>query len=239
MATDELEALLVVQQHDTALDRLRHRRATLPERAEAAARAGEREEREKVRAAVAADRDAVAGDERRLDQESATLGAHAAEVDTKLYSGTVTSPRELQAMQADLEMLRRQISEIEDRELAVMEQREALDAALAEHDAAIAATTVEIDRLSGLIAEAEGAIDAEIAEETDRREMHVAAVSAKLLADYETRRARNKGAGAARLIGATCGACHLSIPASEAEEIRRGGGGAAAYCDNCGAILVP
>lgn len=239
MATDELEALLVVQQRDTALDRLRHRRATLPERAELTAREGERAERLRARSETAAERDALAGDERRLDQESATLGAHAAEVDAKLYSGTVTSPRELQAMQADLEMLRRQISEIEDRELAVMEQREALDAALAEHDAAIAATTAEIDRLAALIAEAEVAIDAEIAEETDHRSVHVAAVSAKLLADYETRRARNKGAGAARLIGATCGACHLSIPATEAEEIRRGGGGTAAYCDNCGAILVP
>ena len=34
MSSDQLEALLLVQEHDTARDRLRHRRAALPERAE-------------------------------------------------------------------------------------------------------------------------------------------------------------------------------------------------------------
>mgnify|MGYP003338562560 CR=1 FL=1 len=31
----------------------------------------------------------------------------------------------------------------------------------------------------------------------------------------------------------------LEEAATEAEEIRRGGGASVAYCDNCGAILVP
>ena len=39
MSLDELEALLLVQEHDTARDRLRHRRASLPERAELETRA--------------------------------------------------------------------------------------------------------------------------------------------------------------------------------------------------------
>ena len=66
-----------------------------------------------------------------------------------------------------------------------------------------------------------------------------AAVPDSLLADYERRRAQNKGAGAARLVGATCQACHLTIPSTEAERIRRAAGSEVAYCDNCGAILVP
>lgn len=239
MATDELETLLVIQERDTALDRLRHRRESLPERAELASRAAERRERAERRAGAAGERDAAAAEERRLDQESASLGSHAAEVDRKLYSGTVTSPRELQAMQADLEMLRRQISEIEDRELEVMERREAVEGVLAEHDAALADIDGEIARLEAAIAEAEAVIDAEVTDETARRDELVAAVGPALLADYETRRARNKGAGAARLIGVTCGACHLTIPATEAEEIRRADGARVAYCDNCSAILVP
>ena len=38
MSADELEALLLVQEHDTNRDRLRHRRVSLPERAELEAR---------------------------------------------------------------------------------------------------------------------------------------------------------------------------------------------------------
>lgn len=239
MATEELEALLVVQTHDIALDRLRHRRATLAERDELTTRIDDRETRVAARAVDAEARAEAAAEERRLDQESASLTAHAAEVDAKLYSGTVTSPRELQAMQADVEMLRRRISEVEDRELDVMARREALDAVLAEHDAVLAGIDTEIARLTATVAETEAEIDTEISEEEARREVQAASVGAALLADYATRRARNKGAGAARLTGVTCGACHLGIPASEAEEIRRGGGAAASYCDNCGAILVP
>jgi predicted nucleic acid-binding Zn-ribbon protein len=52
-------------------------------------------------------------------------------------------------------------------------------------------------------------------------------------------RARNNGAGAARLVGVTCQGCHLTVPATEAERIKRAPAGSVAHCDNCGAILVP
>ncbi len=43
----------------------------------------------------------------------------------------------------------------------------------------------------------------------------------RCLHDYERRRAQNRGAGAARLVGTTCQACHLTIPSTEAEQVRR------------------
>ena len=42
----------------------------------------------------------------------------------------------------------------------------------------------------------------------------------------------------ARLIGDTCQACRLSIPATEVDAIRHDTTGTAWYCDNCAAILV-
>jgi predicted nucleic acid-binding Zn-ribbon protein len=93
--------------------------------------------------------------------------------------------------------------------------------------------------LRAAIAEAEAEIDEELAKEDTARAQQAEGVPASLLADYERRRAQNKGAGAARLVGTSCTACHLSIPSTEAERIRRGAGSVVAYCDNCGAILVP
>ena len=66
----------------------------------------------------------------------------------RLYSGTVSSPRELQAMQADIDMLHRRRSDLEDEELEVMEQREALDGELAALDAAIAALQATVARVA-------------------------------------------------------------------------------------------
>jgi uncharacterized protein len=234
-----LEALLLVQERDTALDRLRHRRANLPERAELAAKRAALETRAAERAELQRERDGVHAEERRLDDEARSVGAHAEEVDKKLYSGTVVSPRELQAMQADLEMLRRRRSEIEDQELEVMEQRENLDAQIEVLDAAIAELNGAVATLETTIADAEREIDEEAATEAAARRDAAAPVDEGLLRDYEKRRTQNRGAGAARLVGATCQACHLTIPSTEAERIRRAAGEVVAYCDNCSAILVP
>jgi hypothetical protein len=239
MSIDQLEALLLVQEHDTARDRLRHRRASLPERAALEAEGAKLRELETQATEVRTRRDAVLADERRLDDEARSLGARADEVDKQLYSGSTNSPRELQAMQADVDMLRRQRSDLEDRELEVMEARELLDGELASLEADIGRIGTEIDRLRELIAAAEGEIDAELAEEDAAWAAQAAGVPEPLLADYQRRRAQNKGAGAARLVGATCTACHLSIPSTEAEQIRKSDGAETSYCDNCGAILVP
>jgi predicted nucleic acid-binding Zn-ribbon protein len=239
MSSEQLEALLLVQEHDTARDRLRHRRIALPERAALEAEQAKRRELEAQAAEVRGRRDTVLAEERRLDDETRSLGAKADEADKQLYSGSTNSPKELQAMQADVDMLRRQRSDLEDQELEVMEAREVLDAELASLDADMGRLGEEIDRLAGLIAAAETEIDAELAQEDAAWDLQAAAVPESILADYQRRRAQNKGAGAARLVGTTCGACHLSIPSTEAEQIRKAVGTTVAYCDNCGAILVP
>lgn len=239
MSLEELEALLLVQERDTILDQLRHRRETLPARADLAARAAELRRAEETRAEVGARHRTVLAEEKRIDDEAQAVGERAEEVSKRLYSGTVSSPRELQAMQADVDMLQRRRSDLEDEELEVMEQREALDAELATLDGSIASLQGAIAELQSGIAAAEAEIDAEIATEVAARAGLASGVRDSLLRDYERRRAQNRGAGAARLVGTTCQACHLTIPSTEAEQIRRAAGNEVAYCDNCSAILVP
>ena len=61
-----------------------------------------------------------------------------------------------------------------------------------------------------------------------------------LVALYERcRRNAPGGVGAARLVGLTCQGCHLTIPSTEAERIRKSAEGTVAHCDNCGCILIP
>jgi predicted nucleic acid-binding Zn-ribbon protein len=239
LSLEQLEALLLVQERDILLDQLRHRREALPERAELKARAADLRLQESARAEVRDRHRVVLAEERRIDDEAQAIGERAAEVDQRLYSGTVTSPRELQSMQADIDMLRRRRSDLEDEELEVMEQREALDTELAALDASIDGLWATVTDLQGRIDAAEGEIDGEIEREEQEREVLAKPIVESLLRDYERRRVQNRGAGAARLVGTTCQACHLTIPSTEAEQIRRAAGTEVAYCDNCSAILVP
>jgi uncharacterized protein len=239
VSIDELEALLLVQDSDITLDQLRHRREAMPERAELTARSADLRRTESERAEVGERHRTVLAEEKRIDDEARTVGEHADDVNKKLYSGTISSPRELQAMQADIDMLHRRRSDLEDEELEVMEQRETLDAELATLGATIASLQARVAELTATIAASEAEIDAEIAREIASRASLAQPIAEPLLRDYERRRAQNRGAGAARLVGTTCQACHLTIPSTEAEQVRRDAGRVVSYCDNCSAILVP
>ena len=230
--------LLSLQNHDSAADRLRHRRTTLPERAELDSRRAAYDDLERRRAEVTERRDAELREERRLDDEVKNLEAKAKAEDSRMYSGTVSSPRELQAMQADIEQLRRQAREREDEELEVMERREALDAEVAELEAAQAALLSEMDALVGAIGKQEGEIDAELAVEEDARAALIPGIPEATLRLYEQVRAGNRGIGAARLVGMNCQACHLALPATEVDRIRHLPPDTLARCEHCGAILV-
>jgi predicted nucleic acid-binding Zn-ribbon protein len=239
VSPEELEALLLVQERDTTLDQLRHRREAMPERAELEARLAALRQAEAERADVGERHRVVHAEERRVDDEAQAVGGRAEEMNKRLYSGTIASPRELQAMQADIDMLLRRRSDLEDEELEIMEKREALDAVLAKLEAEIGTLQATVSALRAKISETEIEIDDEIAREAAARADLAKPLAESLLRDYERRRARNRGAGAARLVGTTCQACHLTIPSTEAELIRRGAGNVVSYCDNCSAILVP
>ncbi len=234
-----LEPLLALQERDLALDRLRHQRDPLPERARLAGLTEQLDALVATRETRRAAREEVSQEERRLADEAQGLTEQAADAERRLYSGEIASPRELQALQADVEQLKRRQRTIEDRELTMMEQREPLDAELASIDADAGEAEGDAERTRAELGKREGELDAEIAGEQAAREELARGIDAALLSDYERRRARANGVGVARLVGSTCQGCHLSIPATEVDRIRRQGGSVVASCDNCGCILVP
>ena len=234
-----LDPLLVLQEHDSALDRLRHRRETLAEREALAAAEWNAAAVAGRRAAARARRDELLREEQRLDDEAQALQAKASDVERKMYSGEISSPRELQAMQADVEQLRRLQRGLENRELELMEEREPLDVTAAELDGESAALADDLDRLRRALVAAEAEIDADEARERAARAETAALIAPALVAEYDRCRTQARGVGVARLIGSTCQGCHLSIPSTEVERIRKAPEGTIAHCDNCGCILVP
>jgi uncharacterized protein len=234
-----LDTLLELQDRDIAIDRLRHRRDTLPERAALESVRAELNEGGARLAEATARREGVAREEQRFDDEARSLEEKAAEVERHMYSGEVTSPRELQTLQADVDQLRRHRRSLEDRELEVMERRESLDGEVDGLGGRVRELEAEAERLSSALSEVEAEIDGELSGERAARNEIAATLDGGLLEDYEACRARARGMGAARLNGNTCQGCHLSIPSVEAERIRKSPPGTVAHCDNCGCILVP
>jgi predicted nucleic acid-binding Zn-ribbon protein len=234
-----LERLLDVQAHDTAVDQLEHRRAHLPERAELDSVEQRIAEVEARLAEVQAARDETSTRQERYERETAHVELRIAEIEKRMYSGAVSASRELQAMSAEVESLKERRSSLEDNVLATMEEAEPVDADIerlleerAEHDAVA-------ERLRAAVAEAQVAIDADLIREREARARASDGVPDDLLATYEKLRARLGGVGAARLVGSSCQGCHLTLPATELDRIRRGPHDTLVFCDQCGRILVP
>lgn len=233
-----LERLLVVQEHDTEADQLRHRLASLPERARLDEKLAEIAALEARAAVVGEQRAAVGRDLERLEDEVATVEARRADTDRKLYGGAVNAARELQALQDELASLKRRQDSLEDDELELMEQAEPLDAELATLAADQAARDEEATALTAALAEAEVAVSAELERVVAEREDAVAGIEAPLLDEYDRLRRQLGGVAIARLVGTTCGGCHLTLPSVEVDRIRKTPAGAMVHCEECGRILV-
>ena len=188
---------------------------------------------------VMAERDDLARQQKKVDDEVELLKEKRAGYDAKLYGGTVTSAGELQDLQKEIDALSRRISALEDDELEIMEQVEPVEAHLAELQAdADKRRTILADTELRLTA-AEAEVLAEIDAETARRTESVQPVPADLLAEYTSLRGGRGGIGVARFTGSQCGACHLTLSAMEAARMRKLPDGEVGHCDECGRILVP
>jgi predicted nucleic acid-binding Zn-ribbon protein len=238
VASVEFQTLLAVQDHDTAIDRLVHRREALPERAvrqelllRGQSRAAERDE-------VAARRDEVVGRQTELETELETSESRITQIDKRMYSGEVSASRDLKAMADEIERLKDYCSKLEDRVLTTMDERQPLDDQVASLEAELHAIADELRGVDATIAVHEEEIDTELATERGARDGLVADIPEALLARYEQLRQKLGGIGAAPLNGHSCGGCHLVLPATEVDRIRHEAPGALILCDQCGRILV-
>lgn len=230
--------LLELQALDSALDRLRHRRATLPELAEMA----------RLDGLVDALRDAVVRAETEvsdLAREQAKFEREIEQVRTRrerdqqrMASGTITVAKQLQDLEHEVATLGRRQSDLEDSELEVMERAEA---AQAELDRLLAQRTDHLDAR----AQAERARDAafvEIDAEVERTVAERAALAPELPADllalYERLRASEGGVGAGEISRGRCGGCHLDLMNNEKTEIRAAGPDEVLRHEECGRIMV-
>ena len=234
-----LDRPLAVQDLDLAADRLRHRRAHLPERAELAAvpwRGGP----SSVTGRRPSSESKSAGRPKRKPKRSwrpPRGGPRRSK--RRLYSGEVSRlpgspghgrrPRDARAGVRP-----------RGRVLELLEEREPLEAR-------VASLAAELERALGaprrLEVAARRAAEARGRRRAGRgRPAHELETAAKvpptLLATYERLRPRLGGMGVARLVGNHCDGCHLILSAMELDRIRHLRDGEVVTCEQCVRILV-
>jgi predicted nucleic acid-binding Zn-ribbon protein len=234
----EQRALLQLQAHDSAIDRLEHRRGSLPEDARLAELAGALGAVDQLTAEREGTMATVQRDQSRLDHEIDMVTSKARTEEARAASGKVTSPKELTAIQEEVAGLKRRQGTLEDELLELMEQRETLEAELAELATRREGFTAEQTEVTKARDAALAEIDRELNGERAARDGVVPGVGEQLRALYDQVRARQGGMGAAALVGNTCQGCRVSISPVELAAIRKLPPEEIKRCENCRRILV-
>ena len=232
------QRLLELADVDAELNRLEHRRRTLPETAEAEQLAARIRERHDQMATVDAEEKDLGREQTKAEADVEQVRTRIERDRARLDSGQVGSARDLANLQSEITSLARRQSDLEEIVLDVMERREAAQSrhqALAEELATLAAEQQSV-------AARRDAALAEIAEQAgkaaDRRAGIAAGEPADLLALYDKLRAQHGGTGAAALRRGRCEGCHLSLNTVDLNRIRAAAPDEVLRCEECRRILV-
>ena len=230
--------LLELQALDSGLDRLAHRRKTLPELAEIERLEGLVEALRDDTVRAQTEVSDLAREQKKFEDEIEQVRTRRTRDESHLNSGAVTNAKQLEELQHEVATLNRRQSDLEDGELEVMERAETAQATLDR-------LTGESDRLLAARDEAAiardkafGEIDDEIARTTAERASMAATFPVDLLALYEKLRADHGGVGAGAIARGACGGCRLDLMQNEKADIRAAAVDDVLRHDECGRIMV-
>ena len=229
--------LLDVQDLDTRLAQLAHKRRTLP----ALARLVEIDAQlADLQTALVTSRTAASD----LRTELAKAEADVAQVrgraarDQQRLDGGQVGAKDAQALTSELASLAARQSHLEDVELEVMERLEAHEAVLSDLEQAHTALMSGRDEVVAERDAGYAEVDAESARVRAERDRAADGLDAGLTALYERLRGQLGGSGAAALRGNRCEGCRLELNPLDLEAIRARPADAVVRCEECGRILV-
>ncbi len=229
-------SLLELQAADTMAEQLRHRRNGLVEREQVQAAKNALLRWNEARTVVRRRIEELTGEIEQTEQQSAKLVAQRDRLQGQLR--TIIAPREAEALQQEIATLDTRRSELDDAELAAMEEQTRLEAELDDLLTKEEPLTSEYLSAEQALAEAESDIDGELTRIADRLEGLRSDVDKTVLRRYDRLR-KNFVIAAATLSGSRCEGCHLDLSAAEIDEIRdTAAKDGIAECPQCGRLLV-
>lgn len=229
--------LLDLQELDSAIGRLAHRRRTLPELA--VIEAAESRLAELRDAIVGAETELADADreQRKIENDVDVVRTRMTRDQQRLDTGAVSHAKELESLRHELDSLAKRQGDLEDLVLEHMERREGVESRLGELRTEREKVTADLDAAAARRDEAFAEIDREAAERRSERDQTAVTIPEDLLALYEKVRA-SSGQGAAALHRGQCQGCHLSLPPTDLARFRAAPDDEVLRCEECRRILV-
>ena len=231
------QAILEVQRLDDQLASLAQREASLPESIALNSVVIKRNNVRDLRIAAETERTDVKRELARAEGDVEQIVTRIQRDEARLNSGTGT-PKELEQTQHELVTLGARRAELEEAELTIMVQVEAISNRINELIAEEERFAAEIADLEIKKENALTIIINERASVSEKRSAIAAPIAQDLKDLYAKLSADNNGNGAAPLVGNECKGCHLTINTTEVGRIATLPAEEVVRCEQCRCILV-
>jgi predicted nucleic acid-binding Zn-ribbon protein len=224
--------LFTLQELDLALDRalarLEEVEAGLVETEELIQARQEKEEKEQ---AV----DLLRARQKELEWEVEEVRTKAAEVEAKLYGGTVRNPKELSDLDADLRAIKTQVARREDALLGLMVEIDEAEGESRRAGESFAETNRQFQSRAVELTAEKSTLEPEAEDLRSRRDEKAAGIDQSALRLYRLLRERKGGVGIARVEQGMCQGCRISLPGAVLTRARMGTG--IVQCVSCERII--
>jgi predicted nucleic acid-binding Zn-ribbon protein len=228
--------LLLVQEIDSAIDRLTARRRALESGDALAVLRSEADATERAFGELRLQLDVMNHDQTRYEHEIDSMSQKIVAEEKRLFDGSIANAKELESIQHEVENLKKRRSDREDEVLALLEQKEDLEARATEAGSATTAHRASVDESAEAASNELRDVEAELGARAAERETLVPQLDPELVELYEDLRRTKKGIGAAALVDGVCQGCHEQLSAVELDRLKRTEG--IKRCDHCRRILV-
>lgn len=226
-----LEKLLVLQDRDRKLRQILQETRDIPAR------------KQLIESRLKANRDAHLAAQETLKKNLTQIKSVELEIDSvkdtikkyRTQQGTIKSNDQYRALEREIREQMGRVRELEEREIVLMEETEALKKNVAEREDALkqeeAGVLVDVKALDERLAN----IQREVDEARKNREAMIVGIDEAWLSRY-TRIFNNKGDYALVPVeNGTCGGCHMRVPPQLVQDAKRGD--AMVSCSYCGRLL--
>ena len=167
--------------------------------------------------------------------ELSELGSKISVVEKKLYGGSVKNPRELTPFQQDMEILKAQRAEREDKLLALMMDVDSLQQDVGLKKGDFEKIEREWRENQHKLSQQQAELETELAQLKQKRDMLASQIDSASLDLYEEMRRAKQGQAVAKVVQGRCQGCRISLSVSDQQKARMAQ--ELAQCSNCGRIL--
>ena len=174
-------------------------------------------------------------DLRRAEHNTQSQREKIRQTETRLYSGAVKNPKELEDLQNEAAALKRYLAVLEDRQLEAMLALDEADGhAQAAQENYDTLHKQSLDTNATLVAEQTG-IEQDISRLTEERAAAASGIPADTLQHYDELRGNRQGVAVAKVADNSCSACGSTLSASLRQGVRDPN--QIAHCTFCSRIL--